>query len=75
MTARTCNLCEWWVSAAADAAFGTCRAHPPTVDQGAAVWPSTASDEWCGAFRIGERLLGGRDCRVAQTTQEAVHGA
>lgn len=57
MTARACASCEWWIPAHEAASFGTCRAHPPAVDDRQSVWPATDADEWCGAFRMSEAAI------------------
>lgn len=72
MTARACSNCNWWRPAFDNGAdIGTCRAHPPAVDQGATVWPATDADEWCGAFRASEVFI--RHGAVQQPSLEAAN--
>lgn len=64
MTGRCAN-CTWWL-ADSTTFKGTCHGAPPSVDpvNVKALWPVTASHEFCGAFRLSERAAGGRDVRV-----------
>lgn len=59
---RACRNCQWWVGEPAGSG-GECRGAPPTpvitADGLEAMWPRTGSFEWCGAFRIAERMAGG----------------
>lgn len=46
----TCQTCRWWDPPThGNALAGTCRRNPPvftTVRR--AIWPGSASDDWCG---------------------------
>jgi hypothetical protein len=59
---RACRNCQWWVGEPAGSG-GECRGAPPTpvitADGLEAMWPRTGSFEWCGAFRMAERLADG----------------
>jgi hypothetical protein len=58
-----CEHCVWWCGSVkngvnASGPFrtevaGECRALPPSPDPdtGAAIWPTTDADDWCGAHR------------------------
>ena len=52
---RACQNCQWWTRHEPGEPYGTCRGAPPTHG---APWPSTLSDDWCGQFRMAERLSG-----------------
>lgn len=56
---RACKTCQWWRAWPEDSQYGVCLAHPPSVDQGAAVWPTTNADAGCGAHQIRAELVGG----------------
>lgn len=63
---RACASCEWWDNpATGDPDFGYCHGAPPTAvpDDGEAMWPVTAASDFCGAFRVAERMAGGVDAR------------
>lgn len=69
MTARACRNCMWWSD-------GQCRGAPPSVvvDIGGVDetrWPATSADDWCGAFRMAERLAGG----ISDAEFAAAHAA
>lgn len=66
MTQRACSICQWWdPPALGDGALGYCHGAPPTAsNDGEAIWPVTSSISFCGAFRIGEGLIGHPDRRL-----------
>lgn len=55
MTERRCDHCEWWVEGFDGR--GLCRGAPPTGGLDGSYFPATARDDWCGAFRMSERLI------------------
>jgi hypothetical protein len=58
---RACRNCQWWIETGRRS--GQCRGAPPVAKLHNAgerpVWPSTEPSDWCGAFRIAERMAGG----------------
>ncbi len=60
---RACRNCQWWdrgASLTGPALIGTCRGGPPSVtDRNTCHWPVTEDTDWCGAFRMAERMAGG----------------
>lgn len=59
---RACQNCEWWLATQARPAVGYCKAGPPIASY---TWPLTNAFDWCGRFRLAERLTGNVDRRVA----------
>lgn len=55
---RACKNCQWWVSAPASE-LGVCKGGPPTPAAKRGEWPVTHHIDWCGAFRLAERMAGG----------------
>ena len=57
---RACKNCQWWdrgASLTGPALIGTCRGGPPSVtERNTCHWPVTEDSDWCGAFRIAERM-------------------
>jgi hypothetical protein len=61
-----CEHCRWWsgnMHADIYPIYGDCRISAPNADvEGAALWPSTGADDWCGKFEARDdraaRLLG-----------------
>lgn len=53
MTRPTCRDCRFWSRSPApdDATGGECRRHAPVATADRAIWPTTASNAWCGDFR------------------------
>lgn len=70
---RACETCEWWGvfpdEAAAPVPRGECRGGPPSATEMRAfrVFPTTYASDWCAAWRMAERLAGGRDARERHT--------
>ena len=65
---RACRNCQWWrQDAGSEFAPGECRGGPPRrmappfdrQQSPNAEWPMTQPNDWCGAFRMAERLAGG----------------
>jgi len=59
---RACGSCQWWVESADPdlKGLGRCKGGPPTTSKsGLGDWPVTGIAEWCGAFRLAERMAGG----------------
>ena len=69
---RACRCCQWWL-VEPDGSAGECRGAPPTpiitADGLETMWPRTGSFDWCGAFRIAERMAGG----ISDAEFEAAH--
>jgi len=57
---RACENCAWWV--ATNSAVGQCKGGPPITSY---TWPMTTHVDWCGMFRLAERLTGNVDRRTA----------
>lgn len=73
-----CENCRWWSGNAINdilPIYGECRLSGPKPDgEGAAIWPSTGSDDWCGQWRtkddraarlLGTKYLAGSDGEAA----------
>ena len=58
MTERAYRNCQWWVAPEA-AVIGACKGGPPSATTGITEWPLTHSADWCGMFRLAERMAGG----------------
>jgi hypothetical protein len=61
---RACRNCQWWIESTVPdpvlEGLRSCKGGPPTASyEMLRLWPVTGPDDWCGAFRIAERMAGG----------------
>lgn len=63
---RTCETCEWFIELAEGSEAGDCHGAPPSTvvtedlagrQQAQTLWPNVQRTDWCGAYRIAERLI------------------